>query len=264
MVFTDKELKNTYMNNKFLTLLFASACALLSVKGNAQTGMTYNHDASVMNQFTIGETGLGSFTPDFYYDLFHKNYRNSAMLTNKQAFRTQMHLALNKQEPYAEAIDSALNDRMRVELKNIADRTPGFTDVAWQVERGKIEGKLALLKQNIERITINGGSVQSYREWLERYNAIQCGIDAIRNEYMPQGSRKEQYIAIYKDILNKNVEVCEYLDYLRSAKMVKYFISQTSNRVHPADSSQIGRIARASHGRWKVALASATGGVGIE
>ena len=264
MVFTDKELKNTDMNNKFLTLLFASACALLSVKGNAQTGMTYNHDASVMNQFTIGETGLGSFTPDFYYDMFHKNYRNSAMLTNKQAFRTQMHLALQKQEPYAEAIDSALNDRMRVELLNIADRMPGITDVAWQVERGKIEGKLALLKQNIERITICGGTVQSYREWLERYNAIQCGIDAIRNEYMPQGSRKEQYIAIYKDILNKNVEVCEYLDYLRSAKMVKYFISQTSNRVHPADSSQIGRIARASHGRWKVALASATGGVGTE
>ena len=34
--------------------------------------VTYNHDASVMNQFTIGEIGAGSFTPDLYYDAFHK------------------------------------------------------------------------------------------------------------------------------------------------------------------------------------------------
>ena len=223
-------------------------------------GQTYNHDASVMNQFLIGETGAGSFTPDLYYDLFHKSYRNGAMMTNKQAFRTQMQLALHAEEPYAENLDSALTDRKRVELKNIVDRTPGVADVAWQVEKGKIEGKLDILKKNIERITVNGGSVQSYREWLERYNAIQCGIDAIRNAYMPQGSRKEQYIAIYKDILTKNVEVCEYLDYLRAAKKVK---SLNGNRVQSIDTTKIGRIARASHGRWKIAWAAASGGTGM-
>ena len=223
-------------------------------------GQTYNHDASVMNQFLIGETGAGSFTPDLYYDLFHKNYRNEAMMTNKQMFRSTMTMSLHKQEPYAENVDSALTDRMRVEFKNIADRTPGVTDVAWQVEKGKIEGKLDILKKNIERITVNGGSVQSYREWLERYNAIQCGIDAIRNAYMPQGSRKEQYIAIYKDILTKNVEVCEYLDYLRAAKKVK---SLNGNRVQSIDTMKIGRIARASHGRWKIAWAAASGGTGM-
>ena len=232
---------------------------LLSIKVLAQ-GMTYNHDSSVMNQFTIGETGAGSFTPDLYYDVFHKSYRNYATSHNKQMFRTEMTLMLHKQEPYAEAIDSALNDRKRVELKNIADRTPGVTDVAWQVERGKIEGKLDILKQNIERITINGGSVQSYREWLERYNALQCGIDAIRNEYMPQGSRKEQYIAIYRDILEKNVEVCEYLDYLRSAQEAKKHTNKPARSAHPIDTTQIKRIARASHGRWKIALAAASGG----
>ena len=226
-------------------------------------GMTYNHDASVMNQFLIGETGAGSFTPDLYYDLFHKSYRNGAMMTNKQAFRTQMQLALHAEEPYAENVDSALTDRMRVEFKNIADRTPGVTDVAWQVEKGKIEGKLDILKKNIERITVNGGSVQSYREWLERYNAIQCGIDAIRNAYMPQGSRKEQYIAIYKDILKQNVEVCEYLDYLRSEKQTKFFITQSRRTVNPIDSTQVKRIARSSHGRWKIALAAASGGRGM-
>jgi len=235
---------------------------LLSTMKAFSQGITYNHDASVMNQFLIGEVGAGSFTPDLYYDLFHKSYRNYATSHNKQMFRTEMTLMLHKQEPYAEELDSALNDRKRVELKNIADRTPNVTDAAWLVERGKIEGKLDILKRNIESITIEGGSVQSYREWLERYNAIQCGIDAIRNAYMPQGSRKEQYIAIYRDILEKNVEVCEYLDYLRSAKTAKFFITQTSRQIKPIDTTQVKRIARASHGRWKIALAAASGGRG--
>lgn len=241
-----------------VAVMFFTACQVYG------QGMTYNHDASVMNQFTIGETGAGSFTPDLYYDSFHKNYRNGAMMSNKQFFRTQMTLTLHKQEPYAEAIDSALNERKRVELLNIADRTPGVTDVAWQVERGKIEGKLDILKKNIERITINGGTVQSYREWLERYNSIQCGIDAVRNEYMPQGSRKEQYIAIYKDILVKNVEVCKYLDYLRAVQEAKKHTNSPARQVHPLDTTQIGRIARASHGRWKIALAAVSGGTSAD
>lgn len=245
---------------KWNSIYKAMAVVVMAFITTLLHGQTYNHDASVMNQFLIGETGAGSFTPDLYYDLFHKSYRNGAMMTNKQAFRTQMQLALHAEEPYAENVDSALTDRMRVEFKNIADRTPGVTDVAWQVEKGKIEGKLDILKKNIERITVNGGSVQSYREWLERYNAIQCGIDAIRNAYMPQGSRKEQYIAIYKDILTKNVEVCEYLDYLRAAKKVK---SLNGNRVQSIDTTKIGRIARASHGRWKIAWAAASGGTGM-
>ena len=117
--------------------------------------VTYNHDESVMNQFTIGETGAGSFTPDWYYDVLHKNYRNGAMMTNKQFFRSQMNLTLYQEVPHAESLDSALTERMRVEAKNIADRTPGLTDIAWQVERGKIESKLSVLKGNIERITLD-------------------------------------------------------------------------------------------------------------
>lgn len=245
---------------KWNSIYKAMAVVVMAFTTTLLHGQTYNHDASVMNQFLIGETGAGSFTPDLYYDLFHKNYRNEAMMTNKQMFRSTMAMSLHKQEPYAENLDSALTERMRVELKNIVDRTPGVADVAWQVEKGKIEGKLDILKKNIERITVNGGSVQSYREWLERYNAIQCGIDAIRNAYMPQGSRKEQYIAIYKDILTKNVEVCEYLDFLRAAKKVK---SLNGNRVQSIDTTKIGRIARASHGRWKIAWAAASGGTGM-
>jgi hypothetical protein len=217
--------------------------------------VTYNHDESVMNQFTIGEIGAGSFTPDFYYDALHKNYRNGAMMTNKQFYRSQLNLVLYQEVPHAEAIDSALTERMRVEAINMADRTPGVTDLAWQVEKSKIEGKLSILKSNIERITLEGGSVSSYQTWLQRYNAINCGLQAVRDAYMPQGSRKQQYLAIYKDILQKTVEVCDYISYLRKLKEVK----KQPNSAPAPRHSHIYTVCRAAHGRWKVAMAAGSG-----
>jgi hypothetical protein len=220
--------------------------------------VTFNHDASVMNQFTIGEIGAGSFTPDLYYDAFHKSYRNGAMMTNKQFYRSQLKLALTPEESHAENLDSALNERKRVEELNIADRTPGVTDVAWQVEKSKIESKLAIYKKNIESLTTEGAPAKEYIVWMERYNAINCGLQAVRDSYMPQGKRKEQYIAIYKDILLQNTEVCEYIAYLRSAKEVK----RINDNPRPLPRTQFGLIARTAHGRWKVAMAAGSGGVG--
>ena len=220
--------------------------------------VTYNHDASVMNQFTIGEIGAGSFTPDLYYDALHKSYRNGAMMTNKQFYRSQLKLALTPEESHAENLDSALNERKRVEELNIADRTPGVTDIAWQVEKSKIESKLAIYKKNIESLTMEGAPAREYIVWMERYNAINCGLQAVRDSYMPQGKRKEQYIAIYKDILLQNTEVCEYIAYLRSAKEVK----RINDNSRPLPRTQFGLIARTAHGRWKVAMAAGSGGVG--
>ena len=77
-----------------------------------------------------------------------------------------MHLELNKEEGHAEALDSALNERKRVEALNIADRTPGVTDVAWQVEKSKIESKLAIYKKNIESLTTEGAPAKEYIVWM--------------------------------------------------------------------------------------------------
>ena len=44
--------------------------------------VTYNHDESVMNQFTIGETGAGSFTPDWYYDVLHIHHTHEGSIGN--------------------------------------------------------------------------------------------------------------------------------------------------------------------------------------
>ena len=237
--------------------------SLVCAKNAHAQSMTYNHDDPVMNQFTVGEIGAGSLggndpiAREWYYTL-HRNYQSGAYMTNKQMFRSQMKmLALNKEEGHAEALDSALNERKRVEFLNIADRTPGVTDVAWQVEKPKVEGKLALLKGNIEKITILGGTSAQYRQWLERYNAINCGLQAVRDAYMPQGKRKEQYLAIYKDILIKNTEVCELLAFLRAKRSVQDI---TENSQQPKR-SDVARIARSAHGRWKVAMAAGSGGV---
>ena len=129
--------------------------------------------------------------------------------------------------------------------------------LAWLVERGKIESKLSVLKGNIERITLEGGSAHSYTTWLERYNAINCGLQAVRDAYMPQGKRKEQYLAIYKDILLKNTEVCEYILYLRKLKEVK----NNSGSAPAPHRANITTICRSAHGRWKVAMAVG-GGIG--
>lgn len=239
-------------------LLLASA--IVGVKAQY---VTYNHDDAVMNQFTVGEVGAGALGGDDpiareWYYLLHRNYQNNAMATNKQFFRTQMKLALTPEEGHAEALDSALNERKRVEALNIADRTPGVTDVAWQVEKGKIENKLDIFKKNIERLTTEGAPAKEYIFWMERYNCINCGLQAVRDAYMPQGKRKEQYIEIYKDILLKNTEVCEYISYLRYQKMIK----RDSTKIRPLPKTKVGLIARTAHGRWKVAMAAGSGGVG--
>ena len=228
---------------------------LACVAAHAQS-VTYNHDASVMNQFLVGETGAGHLTPDLYYDALHKSYRNSAMMTSKQMFRLQMMQALSKEETHAEVIDSILTDRVKVELKNVADRTPGVLDAAYMVEKSKIEKALAVFKGNIEKITLSGGTSAQYRQWLECYNAVYCGLQAVRDAYMPQGSRKEQYLAIYQDILRKNVEVCQVLDFLREQRELK---RHPNKKVRPLPKTQVGRIAKHAHGRWKVALAGVTG-----
>jgi len=79
----------------------------------------------------------------------------------------------------------------------------------------------------------------------------------VRDAYMPQGKRKEQYLAIYKDILLKNTEVCEYILYLRKLKEVK----NSSGSTQTPRRANITTICRSAHGRWKVAMA-AGGGIG--
>ena len=93
--------------------------------------VTYNHDDAKMNQITVMERGSGGLTPALYYTVLHKSYQKSASSKNKLAFRTTAGLNLYAQVDDAEALDSALNKRAKIEALNVADRSGGVLDLAW-------------------------------------------------------------------------------------------------------------------------------------
>lgn len=223
--------------------------------------VTYNHDAPFMNQFTVAEVGMGYLQPQEYYQVTHNSYRFIAVATNKNSSGVKTGEHLEKQIGYSEKMDSALNDRLKVESLYLADRS---VDISWQFEKGKVESKLALMKDNVEKITLLGGSSSDYQEWLERWNAINCGVQEIRDSYMPQGSRQQAYLEIYKDILNKNRELCTYLSQLRSMKQVRNILSfMDGAKAEPIRRNRVAVISAAARGRWKISLASA-GGFSVE
>ena len=107
----------------------------VAISGNAQSGVTYNHDSSKKNQITMMEIGSGSLSPELYYQLLHSSYKKSAASKNKLGFRTTAGIGAYNQVEYAEAIDSALTKRAEIEALNMADRQ---VDLAWKVEGSKI------------------------------------------------------------------------------------------------------------------------------
>lgn len=83
--------------------------------------VTYNHDAAKMNQITVGETGSGSLTPSLYYQTLHKSYSKSAASKNKLSYRTLAGVSLYNQVDEAEALDSAMLARAKIEALNVAE-----------------------------------------------------------------------------------------------------------------------------------------------
>lgn len=239
--------------------------AVLFLAGEALTAsaqaVTYNHDASVMNQFTVQETGLGNLQPDFYYSLAHPDYKNEASATNKLGYRSLFSAALYKEKPMAEQIDSALSTRAKIEALNVADRQ---IDLAWKVEQSKIENKQQLFKKNIDQILYRGGTNEDKKYWTTIYNAVDCGLRAVREAYLPNSQRKKQYLAIYKDLVLKNNQLVDCLCLWSGLKEAESRAGGTL----PVKTNA-GDIARSCYGRWKVAMAGGGGvsggsGVGVQ
>lgn len=59
--------------------IFISAVAILfiCIESHAQS-MTYNHDASKQGQIQVMELGAGNLTPELYYTVTHRRYKNGA------------------------------------------------------------------------------------------------------------------------------------------------------------------------------------------
>ena len=110
----------------------------VAIRANAQY-VTYNHDSPKMNQIMVEETGAGALTPELYYTLLHNKYKKTAAAKNKLTFRTAAGVASYQQVGEAEAIDSALTSRAKIEALNVADRQ---VDLAWLAEKDKVESQM--------------------------------------------------------------------------------------------------------------------------
>lgn len=217
------------------------------IAGRAQVSVSYKHDDSKMNQITVMESGMGSLTPSWYYNMLHNNYSSGAASKNKTLFRTTAGINLYNQKDDAEEIDSALVKRAAIEALNVADRSGGALDLAWKVEGPKINEKMSALIANINRIRTIGGSEDEYNYWLQYYNVYQSAIKSTQDAYMPNAQRKREYLRIYQDANRKNDLLVRYLVRLSNKrKIVELLSAGAENR--SADKSG---IVGSAMGRWK-------------
>lgn len=196
-----------------------------TIAANAQY-VTYNHDSPKMNQITVEETGAGALKPELYYKMLHNKYRKTATVKNKLTFRTAAGVASYQQVDEAEAIDSALTSRAKIEALNVADRQ---VDLAWLAEKDKIELQMRRFQKNIDRITMTGGSPKEKEWWDDYYHVYQCAIKATRDAYMPNAQRKKEYLQIYADVSRQNDVLVKYLVQLSNRNATKNLLSATEN-----------------------------------
>ena len=205
--------------------IFTTMLLVASIAANAQY-VTYNHDSPKMNQITVEETGAGALKPELYYKMLHNKYRKTATVKNKLTFRTAAGVASYQQVDEAEAIDSALTSRAKIEALNVADRQ---VDLAWLAEKDKVESQMRRFQKNIDRITLTGGSPKEKERWDDYYRVYQCAIKATRDAYMPNAQRKKEYLQIYADVSRQNDVLVKYLVQLSNRNATKNLLSATEN-----------------------------------
>lgn len=204
--------------------------------------VTYNHDSPKQNQITVMETGAGALSPDLYYTLLHNSYKKSAAVKNKLAFRTLAGVNLYNQVDEAEAIDSALVSRAKIEALNVADRQ---VDLAWIAESDKINGQMERFKRNIDRILPAGGTPDDKERWMEYYHVYQSAVKVTRDAYMPNAQRKKEYLRIYEDVTRQNGVLVGYLARRQNATMTGNLLNATDER-----NLNKGSIVREAVNRW--------------
>jgi len=237
---------------KITKAILAIATLTASVSVNAQR-VSYNHDGVKQGQITVMEIGSGSLNPDLYYWATHNSYRKTAAQKNKQVFRTAAGINSYNQVEYAEAIDSALTKRAKIEALNVADRS---VDLAWAAEGTKINSKMNDFQTNIDRIIMAGGSIAEKKQWEEYYNLSSCAIKSVKDGYMPNVQRKKMYLNIYAFVARKNNTLLKRLAGMQTAKETKELLA-TRLEHHSANKENIIRVAMQ---KWRKASGSRTNG----
>lgn len=211
----------------------------------------YNYDSSKKNQITVMETGSGSLSPELYYTLLHNSYKKTAAQKNKLGYRTLAGINLYNQVEDAEAIDSALTQRARIEALNVADRT---VDVAWLAEGSKITSKMESFQKNIDRIVVAGGTIEDRNRWKEYYNVFQCAINVTKDSYMPNVQRKKRYLDIYQNVAKQNDILLKQLVVYNNAVKTKDLLLNTQEKPEVNKQS----VVLSSKNRWKSNLSKSS------
>ena len=204
--------------------------------------VTYNHDGDVMRQYTVAEEGIGSLSPDWYYDAFHSNYAGWARAENKLAARWWMYNSIHQELGHSEQLDSSLTRRAKIEALNIADRTGGALDVAWLSEKDKITKKQEAFKKNIGLILTRGGSYSQ-------------SINAIRDAYLPNMKRMAAYQFIYKDLVKRNNELVTMLCKWQGLK-----VTQDMADGSPVGNANTKNAVQSAFARWKNSMVTGSNG----
>ena len=235
------------MKRKLYIIIGIGAALFGVVPISLAQSVTYSHDDAKMNQITVAEIGSGSLTPEFYYWLLHNSYRESAAAKNKLGFRTTAGINLYNQVDEAEALDSAMTQRARIEALNVADRS-GALDVAWLAEGEKINSALEDFEKNIRRIIEAGGSNYEQEHWREQYNVFLCAVKSVQEAYMPNAERKKQYLRIHADIIRKNEILVRYIMRLANSTKVAELLEATATI-----EDRRAQIAMTAMNRWREA-----------
>ena len=227
-------------NSRFFSLLVVLGVSVLAY---AQE-YTYNHDSSVMNQFTVQETGVGSLTPEWYYDVFHHRYKDEAKPTNKNAYRLSAAAASYRQVSLADSISSYMNARAKIEALNVADRS---LDVAYVTENPKLSAKLDLFKKNLDVLKgYHKVSADEKEAWSDLANTFDYAIRVTHNCYMPNSERQQQYGKILEMLTADNKLLCMRIKYFRTLNMLSGL-----NHVTHLDSTAVKTAVNQAYDNWK-------------
>lgn len=203
-----------------INCIFLILMCLMSVLDGRAQGMTFHHDPSIMNQFTVMETGVGGLTPPDYYTTLHKNYYRWANVNNKNLSRIEFGRDVDKQVGKADTIKSALKRRAIVAGWDQVSQDPSL-DAAWKIEGPKIEAKMDMLYKNIGRIIPKGGSSDDQKIWVMNYRCLVDAIRIIQKSTLTHGQRQTEYVAIYRQIVGKLSLLSKKLSEWEATKMVK-------------------------------------------
>lgn len=207
--------------------------------------VTYIHDTTKQGQFTMQETGAGSFSgnSEWYYDIIHNSYKRTITATNKNLYRAAAYQGSYEQVSYADSIKERLEARAKVEALNIADRQ---IDLAWLTEQSKIENAMTKYRNNLSLLAMYGASSDERDDWAMYTKMWDFEIDRTRKAYMANSERQKEFLCIYDDIVKRNMQLIKRTRYLKALKG-----SQETLQASTRPPSRLSQCVTESYNRWR-------------